>query len=372
MTINSDTPVIDVDVHIHESYADLEPYFEMPWRRALEGAPAWRPSAAGAQIFDTPGLTPLTSYDPMLGDFPEQEPHLVTSPDILRADLDHRYIDAALIFTGRLLKAATGNDHLYAAALGRAYNRYLSERWVDPQRGIYGAIMAVNQAPEEAAGEIRRYAGQEGLVAVYLPMAGNYPLWGDRSHESIFAAAEEAGLPVVLQGTLTVHTVFPYQLHHLPTALAKQTLSQPFGALANLVSLLTTGVLTRHPNLRVVFTDVGVSWLPFLLERLDHFYPYLRDEVPFLEQPPSEYARRQVYVTTHPLDSGRDPAFTIACLEAIGAGHVLFGSDWPHFDAGSPERVRQLPIAEEAKRQILGGNAAELLRLPALADIISN
>ena len=60
--------------------------------------------------------------------------------------------------------------------------------------------MAANQVPEEAAAEIHHYAGRPGFAAVYLPMAGNYPLWGDRMYRPIFAAAEAAGLPVVLQG----------------------------------------------------------------------------------------------------------------------------------------------------------------------------
>jgi len=224
----------------------------------------------------------------------------------------------------------------------------------------------VNQSPDDAAGEIEAYAKRDGFVAVYLPTAGNYPLWGDRSYDPIFHAAQEADLPVVLQGAFTIHTVFPYELHHLPTALAKQTLSQAFGALANLVNMVTTGVLTRFPRLKIVFQDDGIGWLPLALGRLDHFYEFLREEVPFLESPPSEYVRRQVYLTTHPLDGTGDPAFLAACLEAVGLDHLLYGSDWPHFDATAPREILELPIGDEAKRGILGGNARALFRLGKL------
>lgn len=354
------SPVFDADVHIHEMDADLTPYFELPWRKVLEDGALARQGARsirGERLLDVLGYWPYTSYDPILADFPEAEPRRLTSPDLLRADLSERGTTGALVFPGRLLRAATSTDELYVRAMARAYNRFLAERWVDPGNGIFAAIMAANQVPEDAAREIETYASVPGFAAVYLPLAGNYPLWGDRMYEPIFAAAESADLPVVFQGGITVHTIFPYQLHHLPTALAKQALSQPFGAIANLVHLVTTGVFARHPGLRFVFNDVGLSWLPLVVERLDHFFPYLKEEVPFLNAAPGEAIRRQVYLTTHPLTSTLSGHVLAACIEAIGADHLLFGSDYPHFDANTPADVDALPLTDEAKRGILNENA---------------
>lgn len=356
--------VFDADIHLHELDADLAPYFELPWRRVLEESGLVRegPRAVrGERLFDVPGYSPLTPYDPIRGDYPEAEPHRITTPEILLADLAARKIAAGLLFPGRLLRAAQTNDELYVGNLMCAYNQYLAEQWVDPSRGIHGAIMAANQIPEDAALEIRRYAGRPGFVAVYLPLMGNYPLWGDRMYRPIFAAAEEVGLPVVLQGALTIHPVFPYQLHHVPTALAKQTLSQSMGATANLVSLITAGVLARYSRLRIVINDVGIAWLPYLADRLDHFYPHLRDDVPELTRRPSEYIREQVYLTTHPVES--DPRLFETALTYLGADHVLFGSDWPHFDADGVERIQSLPISAEVKGGILAGNARKLFGL---------
>ena len=354
-------PVVDVDVHIHERDADLAPYFELPWRRALEAEPVPQSqrNASGERLLDVPGDAPQTIYDPILGDFPE-EPHRVTSADVLREDLDRRGIGATIITTGRLLRAGASNDIPYAAALARSYNRYLAERWLDPARGIHGAIMAANQAPDDAAREIARYAAADGFVAVYLAMAGTYPLWGDRSYDPIYAAAQEAGLPVALHGATTVHTVFPYQLHHMPTALAKQALSQPFGALANLTHMATTGVFDRFPRLRVVFHEVGVTWLSLLLGRLDHYWPYLREEAPFLAPRPSERLRGRVFVTTHAFASA-DAATLRAAMQSIGVEQVMFGSDWPHFDAAAPADLRHLDLPEGDERRILGDTAREVL-----------
>jgi predicted TIM-barrel fold metal-dependent hydrolase len=49
-----------------------------------------------------------------------------------------------------------------------------------------------------------------------------------------------------------------------------------------------------------------------------------------------------------------------------GADHVLAGSDYPHQIGSIPlmlEALRGLPISEDAKEGILGGNARRLLRL---------
>jgi uncharacterized protein len=54
-------------------------------------------------------------------------------------------------------------------------------------------------------------------------------------------------------------------------------------------------------------------------------------------------------------------------VRAIGAERVLFASDYPHWDAklsGSPQMIiERKDLDDEAKRKIMGENAARLLRL---------
>jgi predicted TIM-barrel fold metal-dependent hydrolase len=43
----------------------------------------------------------------------------------------------------------------------------------------------------------------------------------------------------------------------------------------------------------------------------------------------------------------------------------LFSSDWPHWDFNPPKAITSLPfLTEQAKRNILGLNAARLFNLP--------
>ena len=342
-------PVFDADVHIHERPADLAPFCEMPWRLALEQ------DKGDERFLDTPGYSPLTPLDPILTE-PDQDPYMVRAPEDLRRDLAARGVDAALLITDRFVGLAQAQDDDYPVKIAAAYNRYLRERWLDPAKGLYGAVLLAGQAPEQAAEELRANAGGPGVAAGLLSTVHLYPLYGSRQYDPIYAAAEETGLPLVLHGATSYGSVFPWQLQSYESPLARGALAQPLAAIANLTSMVTTGVFARFPGVRVLFCEAGLSWLPFVAERLDGQYHHLREHAPELDLLPSEYIRRQVYVTTHPL--GGDLA---GLLRAIGADRVVYGSDWPHFDHDEPARLNG--IGARARRRVLGQNAAELFGL---------
>lgn len=345
----------DADVHLHETPADLAPFCNEPWRVALAA------DAGTERWLDTPGYSPLTPLDPPLGDQPGPEPHLVCSADQMRADLDARGVEAALLLTGRFVGLASAQDDDYAVSIARAYNRYLRERWVEPARGLHGALLLAPQDPAAAAREIEAHAGGAGIAAGLLSTVHTYPLWGDRGYDPIYAAAEAADLALVLHGATTYGAVFPYQLQSFGSPLARGALSQPLGAIANLTSMVTTGVFARFPRLRVLFCEAGLAWLPFVCSRLDGQWRHLRASAPELELPPSAYVRRQVWVTTHP--AGDLAPGELARLVAwIGPERVLFGSDWPHVDADEPGAVAAA-LPDDARERVTRGNARELFRL---------
>lgn len=121
--------------------------------------------------------------------------------------------------------------------------------------------------------------------------------------------------------------MFPYQLEQFETALAKQVLAKPFGAMANLVSIITTGVLTRFPRLKVVFTECGLSWYSFVIRRLDRQFRWLRQEVPFYSSKPSEHLKERVYLTTHSLEEANPQMLAALLTDDNVVDQVLFSSD---------------------------------------------
>jgi len=77
---------------------------------------------------------------------------------------------------------------------------------------------------------------------------------------------------------------------------------------------------------------------------------------------PSEYFKRQCYISLDP-----DEKDLLHVATAIGADKLLFASDFPHYDAVFPGAVAAIrdreSLTPEAKRLILGENAARLLGL---------
>jgi hypothetical protein len=86
-------------------------------------------------------------------------------------------------------------------------------------------------------------------------------------------------------------------------------------------------------------------------------------EAPLLKRKPSDYMR-EMYYTSQPLERS-NLALTEATMTAMNAEtQLLFASDWPHWDFDLPSSITTLPfLTEEAKRNILGLNAARLFNL---------
>jgi uncharacterized protein len=273
-------------------------------------------------------------------------------------------VNAAILFPDHLLTLAALPNPRYACALARAYNRWLVAEWIDdPQRGLYGAIVAAPHDPAEAAREIRAYAGDPNAVAVYLPTAAVSPLWGHRMYDPVFDAAQETGLPVVFHTVGIIHPNFPHQVQGIETVAARHALVHPLGMIANLLSMIGTGVPARFPDLRVVFTEGGVSWVPWIAWRLDKEYTERRREFPFYSEPLSHYVKR-FYFATQPVEEPENPAALVQLLELAGlTGQVMFASDWPHHDFDHPNRVARLPFTNQDRARIMGGTATELFDL---------
>ena len=242
------------------------------------------------------------------------------------------------------------------------------EEWLRDGDGLYGALLACPQDPEDSAREIERYATEEKIVAVFLPTAGVNPLWGHRKYDPILAAAEAASLPVFLHSVTLVSPAFPCQLDQFENHFARQMLSHSFAMMANLVSLIHTGVPARYPALKIGFTEAGLAWVPYMMWRLDKYYNEYRRMVPFLERRPSEYMKERMWFATQPIEEPDNPSDLVETINHLGgADRVLFASDWPHHDFDHPKAILKVPMPAEDRRKIMGGNALDLFNIPVPA-----
>ena len=73
---------------------------------------------------------------------------------------------------------------------------------------------------------------------------------------------------------------------------------------------------------------------------------------------------RRFYYGTQPIEEPERRADLVSLFELFdGENRAMFASDWPHHDFDHPQHVFGLPFSPEARRRIMGLNAAEFFGL---------
>src|SRR3546814_861892 len=124
-----------------------------------------------------------------------------------------------------------------------------------------------------------------------------------------------------------------------------------------LTSMIFEGVFERLPNLKLVLVESGFAWLPPLSWRLDKLALRMRDETPHLSMLPSEYIRRQVWLTTQPMEEPEPRKHILDTIDWIGWDRLLFATDYPHWDFDDPTQVLPPKVGEEQRRRFFMDNA---------------
>jgi 2,3-dihydroxybenzoate decarboxylase len=121
--------------------------------------------------------------------------------------------------------------------------------------------------------------------------------------------------------------------------------------------LVFGGVFDRFPNVTLILGHLGET-LPYLLWRFDS---RARIYGLKLKNPPSEYIRRQICITT----SGMFSAEPLLCsINALGAGRVMFSVDYPFESAvEAAQFIETVPLESSTRVDICFGNAERLLGL---------
>jgi predicted TIM-barrel fold metal-dependent hydrolase len=246
-------------------------------------------------------------------------------------------------------------------AVSSAYNDWALEFTAqNPQRFCALATLPESD-PANVAAEVLRAAKLGHRGAELRWYAAPEPVIG-KSWEPFWAAAAEAGIPICFHmggGMHSLNQRDPRSWMRPPAAAIME-----FQMDEVLAGLIFSGVLERHPSLRVVFAEIGYGWLPYLLEIMDRQYErYLgsRVEIRTSIKPSVQFAR-QVYVTFIEDFHGEE------IIPKVGVDNVLWGSDYPHADStwlrsqtAIDDSLGALDAASRAK--VLSANAAGLFGL---------
>ena len=114
---------------------------------------------------------------------------------------------------------------------------------------------------------------------------------------------------------------------HGPGAGAVNYLYASYSGMTMAAFMVSSGILDRRPNLKLVISEAGASWVPFLGDRLNEAYrqhgDYIKDSLTKL---PKEILYSQVYASFQHDESA------IPALTAMGYNNVMWGSDYPHIE----------------------------------------
>lgn len=281
--------------------------------------------------------------------------------------LEANGIDFAIL-TGHFYRVSAAPQAEFACALASAYNDWLIEHWLERDARFLGSLQLALQDPQAAAREVDRLGGHPQIVQVLFPQASlaayGHPMWdplyeaivGQGLHVAIHPSGSTGILPPPM---LTGSWPRTYMEYHADFALTYQ---------AQLASLVCEGTFLKFPSLRVVLLEGGFGWLPQLMWSLDTHWRSLQVEVPWLRRRPSELLGEHVFLGTQPIILPDAPEHLLAILEMVDAErHLLYASDYPHWDFDAPKRFLPAEVPLETRRRILGANALELygLTLPS-------
>jgi predicted TIM-barrel fold metal-dependent hydrolase len=195
-----------------------------------------------------------------------------------------------------------------------------------------------------------------------LPVRSDEP-YGKRRRHPIYAAAARARLPVALHAwgrPTAARSPNAHVTTYLEDYAANTIIVQ-----SQLTSLVSEGVFELFPELRIVLTECGFSWLPPLLWRLDKNWKSLWREVPWLTRRPSEYVEKHFYMTIAPTHLPLDPALLREQLDLVGTCRLLYASDFPH-DHGPGASELLSVLREPEATAVLSSTARELYGLDVL------
>jgi predicted TIM-barrel fold metal-dependent hydrolase len=130
--------------------------------------------------------------------------------------------------------------------------------------------------------------------------------------------------------------------------------------MANLVSMVTSGVFDEFPTLKYALIEGGIAWAPAVMGRLDRLYPALKAELPWLTRRPSDYILEHCSFSTQPIEEPDEPGALLDILAMVQAERtVIFASDYPHWDFDNP-LVALAPLPPALRRRIMVDNALDL------------
>jgi len=354
--------IVDVDSHHYEteSLPEILQFMDDPviqhlgLSRGQIGRSGLIPQMIGSQ--DMAGR--ITRYPGRTSERTPAEPHREII--LMRRWMDAMGVDMACMFPTPMLGLSTHPQVDVEVALARAYNRWLCEVVLARDKRLCSMLYLPTNAPEEALRVVEEFGGKPGVIGFMTTGHRQRPVH-DNSYMRLYAALQERELP------LAFHAIYNWNdqsLAQLNRFISVHALGFTFCNIIHMTNWIINGLPERFPRLKTVWIESGLAWIPFVMQRLDNEYMMRTSEAPLLKRRPSDYMR-EMYFSSQPMEMVNNREALEVTFKMINApSQLLYSSDYPHWDMDLPSVIYDLPfLDEQAKRNILGGNAQRLFKL---------
>lgn len=257
-----------------------------------------------------------------------------------------------------------GNNRELALLCVQAYNDFIIDEWCSsaPDRYIPMAILPLWDT-SLAVSEIERTA-LKGIKAISFPenpVPLKLPSWHTHHWDNVFAAAQDANLPLCMHFGTAGHSPSPGP----DSPFAVTTALMGLNSMSALIDLLFSPVFYRFPQLKVALSEGGIGWIPYSLEHADSTWDHHR----FYSLSDDQTIRPSTLFRDHIWGCFITDEVGVANRDRIGVCQVMWESDYPHSDSVWPNSRQSLKkglsgIPDAEAHAIVELNARELFNFP--------
>lgn len=265
------------------------------------------------------------------------------------ADMDRTGIAMAALSINDPGPELFGKD---SGSIAMMLNDFIADAVKRHPTRFFGLATLPFHTPEAMLREFDRAVNKLGMkgVLLYSNLDGRYP--DEEPFRPLFAEAERRGIPLLL------HPAYPVTFEQTKAYEMPAMLGLMFDTTIALTRLILSGMLERHPNLKLVCPHVGGA-LPYLVGRVDHQTMVLKRGANHIKRPPSEYLKRVWLDTVTPIGLAIRYARDFA-----GPDRLLFSSDHPWVDPQLIiDQVEEQRFSAADTAKLWSGNARALFGL---------
>jgi len=253
-------------------------------------------------------------------------------------DMDINRVEAAVNFPNIFPRFcgqgfAEREDKELALASLRIYNDWMIDDWCGGagKGRLIPLTLIPLWDPQLAAEEVRRCAakGSHAIAFSENPSKLGFGTIHSGEWDPLWQACDETDT------TITMHigssSSMPTTSPDAPLAVSMSL--SAINAQGSLLDWIMSGTLDRFADLKVVYAESQVGWMPYLLERADIVWRDGAGDIKHLPNLPSSYVPNRVFGCIF------DDQHGLNSRHAVGMESIVFETDYPHADGTFPHSL---------------------------------